>query len=68
MRRKVHPTYTVEEGDDPRWLLYTKPLRLEAGQTKVRAKATRIGYQESREIEAMLLKFSNLLKQVFPAI
>lgn len=45
-------TYTFEEGADPRWLLYTKPLPLEAGQTRVRAKATRIGYEESREVEA----------------
>jgi arylsulfatase A-like enzyme len=41
--------YTFETGDDPHWLLYTEPLRLPVGQTTVRAKAIRIGYQESAE-------------------
>jgi hypothetical protein len=44
--------YTFETGDDPHWLLYSEPLRLPAGQTTVRAKAIRIGYQESEESTA----------------
>ena len=44
--------YTLEEGPDARWLLYTKPLRFEAGaQQTLRTKAIRIGYQESAENE-----------------
>ena len=41
--------YTTEEGEDVRWRLYTEPLRLPEGETTVRAKAIRIGYQESEE-------------------
>ena len=41
--------YTIEEGDDAHWLLYTEPLRLPEGATTLRAKAIRIGYQESEE-------------------
>ena len=44
--------YTLEEGDDPRWLLYTRPLPLKPGHTIVRARAIRIGYEESRESAA----------------
>ena len=42
-------TYTLDGGDNPRWLLYSAPLRLPAGQSTVRAKAIRIGYEESEE-------------------
>ena len=41
--------YTFEQGKEPYWRLYTEPLRLPAGTTTVRAKAIRIGYQESKE-------------------
>jgi hypothetical protein len=41
--------YTFEEGDDPRWLLYSDPLRLPEGTTRIRARAIRIGYLESEE-------------------
>ena len=41
--------YTTEQGDDAHWRLYTDPLRLEKGETRVRAKAIRIGYRESEE-------------------
>jgi hypothetical protein len=44
--------YTLEKGDDPRWLLYTGPLRLPRGRTTVRARAIRIGYKESEESRA----------------
>jgi hypothetical protein len=45
-------TYTMDEGADPRWLLYTDPIRLPEGVTTLRAKATRIGYKESEEVAA----------------
>ena len=41
--------YTLEEGEDAHWELYHGPLRLEAGTYRIRAKAIRIGYQESEE-------------------
>jgi hypothetical protein len=44
--------YTLDEGDDVRWLLYTSPLHLATGSTNVRAKAIRIGYKESEEVRA----------------
>ncbi len=44
--------YTLEAGDNPSWLLYTEPLRLSAGEHVLRARAIRIGYRESLEIQA----------------
>ena len=44
--------YTFEEGDSPRWLLYTTPLCLPEGRTALRARAIRIGYKESKESAA----------------
>lgn len=44
--------YTTEEGGDARWRLYTEPIRLKKGVSTVRAKACRIGYQESAESRA----------------
>jgi len=44
--------YTFERGDDPHWLLYTAPLRLAEGATRLRARAIRIGYEESKESAA----------------
>lgn len=41
--------WTTDSGDDARWRLYTEPLRIPKGKTAVRAKAVRIGYQESAE-------------------
>lgn len=41
--------WTTDSGDDARWRLYTEPLRVPKGKTAVRAKAVRIGYQESAE-------------------
>ena len=41
--------YTTEEGEGARWRLYTSPIRLEPGETSLRAKAIRIGYRESAE-------------------
>ena len=44
--------YTLEEGDDSRWLLYHQPVRLPMGKTRVRAQAIRIGYKPSEVAEA----------------
>lgn len=41
--------YTTEEGPDAHWKLYAAPIRLEPGQTTLRAKAVRYGYRESDE-------------------
>ncbi len=41
--------YTLEEGEEPRWLLYSEPIRLPEGKTRVRALAARIGFPESEE-------------------
>ncbi|MHC5058955.1 MAG: sulfatase-like hydrolase/transferase [Planctomycetota bacterium] len=41
--------YTLDAGDDARWLLYTTPVELPPGETTLRAKAIRIGYLESEE-------------------
>ena len=37
---------------EPRWLLYSRPLRLEPGSYLLQAKAIRIGYQESQLVQA----------------
>ncbi len=44
--------YTFESGEAPHWLLYTKPMNLNPGETSLRAKAIRIGYRESNETQA----------------
>jgi len=44
--------YTFEQGDEIHWHLYTEPLRLPAGEKTLRAKAIRIGYNESKESAA----------------
>jgi hypothetical protein len=41
--------YTFDAGDEPHWRLYSRPLRLPDGESTLRAKAIRIGYQESEE-------------------
>ena len=41
--------YTFDESDNPRWLLYTASLRIASGKTRLRARAIRIGYEESAE-------------------
>ena len=47
--------YTFETGDDVHWQLYHEPLRLPNGATHIRAKAIRIGYQESDEVQATFM-------------
>ncbi len=41
--------YSLGEGSDGRWRLYSQPLRLPEGRTTVRARAVRIGYSDSEE-------------------
>ncbi|MHA6483349.1 sulfatase family protein [Paenibacillus sp. strain BS8-2] len=41
--------YAVDEGERAQWLLYTGPLFLKNGENQLRAKAIRVGYQESEE-------------------
>ena len=45
--------YTMEQGEKPRWLLYTGPIRLPQGVTIVRARAIRYGYKESAELKGI---------------
>ncbi|MFO8007348.1 MAG: sulfatase-like hydrolase/transferase [Candidatus Brocadiia bacterium] len=44
--------YTFEEAEDPHWQLYTQPIPVPPGTTKLRTKAIRIGYAESEESTA----------------
>lgn len=44
--------WTDQPGPDARWRLYTGPLRLDPGAHTLRARATRIGYQDSHEVSA----------------
>jgi N-sulfoglucosamine sulfohydrolase len=44
--------YTTEEGENPVWSLYKEPIPLEKGETTLRAKAIRIGYEESQDSKA----------------
>lgn len=45
--------YTFDEGNNPAWLLYSEPLHLvTAGEYVLKIRAIRIGYHESREVQA----------------
>lgn len=44
--------YTLDDSEDPHWLLYTGPIRLEKGETTIRAKAIRYGFKHSEEVKA----------------
>ncbi|MDR1279865.1 MAG: sulfatase [Opitutaceae bacterium] len=46
--------WTLEEGDTPRWHLYTTPVPFPANARRLRAKAIRIGYKESPETRIIL--------------
>lgn len=41
--------YTFDPGEHPAWHLYTQPLRIEPGPNVLRARAIRIGFDESEE-------------------
>jgi arylsulfatase A-like enzyme len=43
--------YTFESGESPHWQLYTRPLRLLPGEHTLRARAIRVGYRESDEVQ-----------------
>jgi hypothetical protein len=47
--------YTTEDGPNPRWQIYTGPLRVEAPMT-LRAKAIRYGYKESAEAKVVFTR------------
>ncbi len=42
--------YTTDEGEHPRWHLYTQPFRPERGTHSLRVKAIRYGYRDSEEL------------------
>jgi hypothetical protein len=44
--------YTTDEGKNPHWLLYSKPITIEKSVT-VRARACRIGWKDSSEARAV---------------
>ncbi len=47
--------YTFDTLTKPHWKLYSGPIQLEKGVTKIRAKAIRYGYRESEEVIESLL-------------
>ena len=47
--------YTTEEGESPRWRIYTGPILISA-PTTLRAKAIRYGYKESAETRLVITK------------
>ncbi len=47
--------YTLEEIDNPHWLLYFGPLHLRPGSYNIRVKAVRYGYKESEELKGSFL-------------
>ena len=47
--------YTTEDGPNPRWRLYTGPIRVDAPMT-LRAKAIRYGYKESAEAKVVFTR------------
>ena len=47
--------YTTEDGPNPRWQLYTGPIRVDAPMT-LRAKAIRYGYKESAEAKVVFTR------------
>ena len=51
MSSDVSIAYTLEAGEDAHWLVYTAPVALAEGET-LRAKAVRLGYEDSVEITA----------------
>lgn len=42
--------YTLEETENPHWLLYSGPLHLKPGTYNIRVKAVRYGYKDSEEL------------------
>ena len=47
--------YTTDDGPNPRWRLYTGPIRIDA-PTTLRAKAIRYGYKESAETRTVFTR------------
>jgi len=44
--------FTLEEKENPHWLLYSGPLHLKPGSHNIRVKAVRYGYKDSEELKA----------------
>ena len=42
-------SFTLDEGEDSFWRIYTTPLNLAAGDHRLRTKVSRIGYHNSEE-------------------
>jgi len=47
--------YTLEEKENPHWLLYSGPLHLKAGTYNIRVKAVRYGYKDSEELKSSFI-------------
>lgn len=47
----VRIAWTTESRENPRWMIYTKPVDLKPGE-RLRAKSVRLGWKDSREVEA----------------
>ncbi|NRA37845.1 MAG: sulfatase-like hydrolase/transferase [Planctomycetes bacterium] len=47
-------SYTLDEGDEATWHLYSQPILLSAGKHKIRARSVRIGYFESEVTQCNL--------------
>jgi N-sulfoglucosamine sulfohydrolase len=45
--------YTTDTSENASWKLYTGPVRLGSGKTKLRARAIRYGYKESKEASSV---------------
>lgn len=45
--------YTFDQMENPRWLLYSGPLRMQKGSHSIRVKAVRYGYKESEELKGV---------------
>lgn len=55
--------YTLDIGENPRWLLYQTPIRLAPGNHTIRVLANRIGYKESEESRAFFRVYSKTFRQ-----
>ena len=47
--------YTLEEKENPHWLLYNGPLHLKPGTYNIQVKAVRYGYKDSEELKSSFI-------------
>ncbi|MCZ8513878.1 sulfatase-like hydrolase/transferase [Paenibacillus filicis] len=52
--------YSLDEGPEPKWKLYTGPIPINEGAAVIRAKAVRIGYKDSVEAAASFTLINNV--------